>query len=147
MLLESAKEEWIRINMALKRANEKEDYIIGFYPYGYDEEIHENKPLKIQEELKTFKGGETIGGKTLKTKGKSSNQMIRRSDMTDRADWEIRFGELLELNLIQLPDEYYEDELYFKNTEDLEDLFTDLEEKNLSLINKIQEVDESLEKT
>ena len=147
MLLESAKEEWIRINMALKRANEKEDYIIGFYPYGYDEEIHENKPLKIQEELKTFKGGETIGGKTLKTKGKSSNQMIRRSDMTDRADWEIRFGELLELNLIQLPDEYYEDELYFKNTEDIEDLFTDLEEKNLSLINKIQEVDESLEKT
>ena len=38
---------------------------------------------------------------------KNSNQMIRRNEMTDRADWEIRFGNLLELNLIQLPDEYY----------------------------------------
>lgn len=62
------------------------------------------------------------------------------------ADWSKRFDELIELDLIELPEKFYEDELYFKNTEQLDDLFTNLEEKNLSLINKIQEVDENLEK-
>lgn len=62
------------------------------------------------------------------------------------ADWSKRFDELIELDLIELPEKFYEDELYFKNTEQLDDLFTNLEEKNLSLINKIQEIDENLEK-
>jgi hypothetical protein len=53
------------------------------------------------------------------------------------ADWSKRFEDLLELNLIELPEKYYEDEIYFKTTEELDDLFTTLEEKNLSLINKI----------
>lgn len=51
--------------------------------------------------------------------------------MTDD-DWEKRFKELNEINLIELPEKYYEDEIYFKNTEELDDMFTDQEEKNLS---------------
>lgn len=51
--------------------------------------------------------------------------------MTDD-DWSNRFDELNKINLIELPEKYYEDEIYFKTTEELDDMFTDQEEKNLS---------------
>lgn len=35
-------------------------------------------------------------------------------------DWQRRFDELLELDLIELPEEYYEDEIFFQNTEQLD---------------------------
>lgn len=45
-----------------------------------------------------------------------------------------------------MPEEYYEEKVYFESTEALNELFTKLEEENLAKINKIQEVDESYEK-
>ena len=61
------------------------------------------------------------------------------------ADWSNRFEQLLALNLIELDDEYYQDELYFKNPSGLNQIFIDLEERNLSNINKLQDVEQQLE--
>ncbi len=71
--------------------------------------------------------------------------MIKKKDLVT-ADLDKRFDELLELNLIEMPEEYYEEKVYFESTEALNELFTKLEEENLAKINKIQEVDESYEK-
>ncbi len=49
------------------------------------------------------------------TKNKEKKD-IQRREMTE-ADWSKRFDELIELDLIELPEKFYEDELYFKNTE------------------------------
>lgn len=38
--------------------------------------------------------------------------------MTD-ADWSIRFHQLLKLNLIEMPDNYYQDDLYFDDPDGL----------------------------
>ena len=44
------------------------------------------------------------------------------------------------LNLIDVPDDYYLDELFFSNPEDLKNIFQKLEEDNLSLIKEQQEL-------
>ena len=65
--------------------------------------------------------------------------------MTDK-DWEKRFYDLLKLDLIELPEDFYEETLLFDEPERLMDVFTQLEEQNLTNISKTQEYEESLEK-
>jgi hypothetical protein len=52
---------------------------------------------------------------------------------------------MLKLDLIELDEAYYTDVLYFKDPDGLNQIFDDLEEKNLSNINKLQEVEQALE--
>ena len=49
------------------------------------------------------------------------------------------------LNLIDVPDDYYLDELFFSNPEDLKNIFQKLEEDNLSLIKEQQELSQQYE--
>ena len=42
--------------------------------------------------------------------------------MTDQ-DWENRFQQLLDLHLIDVDDDYYNDNLFFDNPEDLRNIF------------------------
>lgn len=60
-------------------------------------------------------------------------------------DWSTRFDDLEKLNLIEMEDAFYDDALYFKDPDGLNQIFDDLEEQNLSYINKIQEVEQQLE--
>lgn len=53
--------------------------------------------------------------------------------MTEK-DWEQKFELLLKNDLIEVPDNYYNENLYFSDPHELNEIFTILEEKNLYLI-------------
>ena len=65
--------------------------------------------------------------------------------MTDK-NWEEKFQQLMEEDLIDLPEDYFDEELYYTDPNELSEIFTDLEEKNLYLIHMSQDVEQSLEK-
>ena len=46
--------------------------------------------------------------------------------MTDK-DWENRFYQLMSLHLIDVDDDYYRDDLWFKNPKQLSDIFDTFE--------------------
>lgn len=55
--------------------------------------------------------------------------------------WNQRFEELLENYLIDLPSDYFEEDVGFNDDpEELQKMFTDLEEKNLTLIHNTQDL-------
>ena len=51
----------------------------------------------------------------------------------------------MELDLIELPDDFYDDTLFFNNPDDLEDKYNQLEQDNLFYISRIQEQEQYLE--
>ncbi len=61
-------------------------------------------------------------------------------------EWEFRFKQLLGLNLIDVPDDYFEDKLFFKDPDTLKDMFEKLEEDNLSMIHNQQNQEQNYEK-
>ena len=62
-----------------------------------------------------------------------------------QADWEQKFEALLEEDLIELPEDVYAEDLYYDDANELNNIFTELEEKNLFLIHRSQEVEQNLE--
>lgn len=60
--------------------------------------------------------------------------------MTDK-DWEAKFEMLFKEDLIDLPEDYFEEELFYSDPNDLNNIFSELEEKNLYLIHMSQEVE------
>ena len=64
--------------------------------------------------------------------------------MNDR-DWETKFEQLWNEDMIELPEEFFFEKIYYTNPNELSDVLSDLEEKNLYLIHKSQEVEQSLE--
>jgi hypothetical protein len=60
-------------------------------------------------------------------------QQLKRETMTDK-DWDAKFELLIREDLIELPDDFYEEELFFTDPNDLNNIFSELEEKNLYLI-------------
>ena len=64
--------------------------------------------------------------------------------MTEK-DWEIRFNQLMDLNLIDVDDDYYKDDLQFKDPGQLKSIFNKLELKNLTMIGKMQENEQAYE--
>jgi len=56
-----------------------------------------------------------------------------------------RFDQLMKLDLVELDDDYYEDDPYFKNPNDLDQKFSLLEEENLFYIHRIQEYEQLIE--
>ena len=64
--------------------------------------------------------------------------------MTDK-DWEGKFEMLMREDLIDLPQDFFDEQLYFNDPNDLNNIFGELEEKNLYLIHMSQEVEQSLE--
>ena len=73
-----------------------------------DDEIFMQELLKAQGD----------GGPTHEKKGKQMSQ----------ADWERRFLDLLKLDLVELPEAFYEENMLFDEPERLMDVFTQLEE-------------------
>ena len=64
--------------------------------------------------------------------------------MTDK-DWDAKFEMLYGEDLIDLPESYFEEELRYSDPNELNEIFTQLEEKNLYLIHMSQEVEQALE--
>lgn len=55
----------------------------------------------------------------------------------DEEDWERRFKDLLDLDLIEDAEDLFKQELCFKDPEALDKIFTELEEKNLYYIHRL----------
>jgi hypothetical protein len=53
--------------------------------------------------------------------------------MTEK-DWEQKFEMLLREDLIELPKDLFDEHLYYEDPNDLNNIFSELEEKNLYLI-------------
>ena len=64
--------------------------------------------------------------------------------MTDE-DWGNKFEEWLAAELIDVPEDYYEEPQLFEDPDQLMSIFTSLEEKNLEIIKKSQDTEYSLE--
>ena len=62
------------------------------------------------------------------------------------ADWEAKFFDLLEKDLIDVPDDFYHDEILYDHPDQLLARFEYLEDANLKNVLKTQDIEESLEK-
>ena len=60
--------------------------------------------------------------------------------MNDR-DWDNKFELLMKNDLIDLPENFFDEQLRFSDPNELNEIFTILEEKNLYLIHMSQEVE------
>jgi hypothetical protein len=67
-----------------------------------------------------------------------------RDHMTDK-DWEAKFELLLSEDLIDLPDKLREEHLFFDDPDQMFEIFTELEERNLYLIHRKQEIEQAIE--
>jgi hypothetical protein len=79
------------------------------------------------------------------SKGRRDNRINDpRANMTDKL-WEEKFDILMKEDLIEVPYSYYEEQLLFKESSQLNAIFVEKENKNLFLIKKTQEIEGYLE--
>ena len=126
------KTETVKRNWVMKaKQNKEDDHII----FRNDEEIHGDIRFDLLDELQTTNAnfGQSMPGR----RGNNARVDIRER-MTDR-DWEQRFNQLMSLHLIDVPDNYYKDDLQFNDPNQLKTIFNDLEVLNLKMINQMQE--------
>ncbi len=117
---ESLKKRWIADHMS----NPQLDYDIIFKT---DEEIHDGHKMVF-----SFSGKENNAGQDNKTK-KSGKDYSDHAKMTP-ADWDQAFEKLLKLHLVRVPDDFYDDQLYFTDPKKLKQMFAKLEDENLRKI-------------
>lgn len=81
----------------------------------------------------------TVDAKFFKEKVRSNvNAQQKRAGMTQK-DWEDKFEMLFKQDLIDVPNDFFDEEPYFSDPNELNNIFTELEEKNLFLIHMNQE--------
>lgn len=61
-------------------------------------------------------------------------------------DWDAKFEILFAEDLIELDEDFFDEELLFNDPDDLNLIFSELEEQNLYLIHQSQEFEENMEK-
>ena len=71
-------------------------------------------------------------------------QQLKRENMNDK-DWEAKFEMLFAEDLIAVEDDFYDEDLCFSDPNDLNMIFSELEEQNLYLIHQAQDMEQSLE--
>lgn len=64
--------------------------------------------------------------------------------MTDQ-DWNQKFEMLFKEDFIKVDDDFYDEDLLFADPNDLNKIFSELEEQNLYLIHQSQELEIALE--
>ena len=126
------KARWI----AEHKADPRLDYDIIFK---YDEEIHDG----IKMQFSFTAQNQVQAAADVKNKRATQNYS-EHAKMTD-ADWEHAFYQLLDAHLINVPPNYYEDQLYFTDTDVLKQMFAKMEEQNLNMIHHQQEQEQAYE--
>ena len=96
---------------------------------------------------KSSSQGKTAYSSQPQTKKPQASQVVNRHSNYSKEWYEQRFEQLLGLDLIELDDDYYVDELFFKGADALDQKFTQLEEDNLFYIHRIQDIEQYLEST
>ena len=81
---------------------------------------------------------------SINTGNKLADFRIKISKLTDAALKEI-FDRLMELDLMRIPDDYYAEEVYFKEADQLPGIFNELEEKNLKSISNVQDTEAAID--
>ena len=108
--------------------------------FGEDEDIHEGIKLSDIDDTTLQRNPTTMSVPANKPRegGKrdSKNKTINRTNCTE-AWLAARFEQLMSLDLVELPDNYYEDKLFFDETDALDQKFSQLEEDNLFYIHRI----------
>ena len=128
---EKLKREWIE--------KYKKDRSMDHIIFQDDEEIHDQIKMQFGF-LKEQPEKPTIGA----TRDRRGQQRDDRDRVTD-AEWGKRFEDLLSLHLIDVPDDYYDDDRAFNDPDELNTIFNELEEKNLFNIHQLQELELQLE--
>lgn len=67
-----------------------------------------------------------------------------KSQMT-AADWDHRFEQLFDLYLIDVDDDYFNEEMPFKDPSQLEDKFETLQTQNLMYVMRLQDLEAQLD--
>ena len=120
--------EWI----AAHKRDPTLDYDIIFKD---DEEIHDFEKMNF-----SFMKEKPSQGAGVSMADGRGNRNVRPGTehelMTDE-DWKARFHQLMKLHLIDVPPNYYDDQLFFKRPEELKSIFQKLEEENLSQIHHL----------
>ena len=104
------KQAWIKKHKA-------DPYLDFEVVYKDDEEIHENVRMQFGY-LAQYNSGAPQNAKG----NKQREWPQYHAQITDQ-EWDDRFEQLLSLSLIDVPDNYYKDALYFTDPEDLKDIF------------------------
>jgi hypothetical protein len=90
-------------------------------------------------------GGDNANTQRYLSKGRRDNRINDpRANMTEKL-WEEKFDILMKEDLIEVPYSYYEEQLLFKESSQLNAIFVEKENKNLFLIKKTQEIEGYLE--
>jgi hypothetical protein len=90
-------------------------------------------------------GGDNANNQRYLSKGRRDNRINDpRANMTEKL-WEEKFDILMKEDLIEVPYSYYEEQLLFKESSQLNAIFVEKENKNLFLIKKTQEIEGYLE--
>jgi hypothetical protein len=69
----------------------------------------------------------------------------QRRETMGQSDWEDKFEQQIKEYLIDLPEGYYDERLGFNDPNQLNEIFSELEEKNLYLILCSQDLEQSVE--
>ena len=120
------------------KADPNLDYDIIFKD---DEEIHEGVKMQFSFLTQVPGGDAKEAGRGKKNQNEWRHIHARIPD----EEWDARFEQLMFLNLIDVPEDYYIDNLYLSRPEELKAIFTKLEEDNLSYIQNQQESEQQLE--
>ena len=112
------------------KADPELDYDVVFKD---DDEIHDN--IKMQF---TFLTQQNAMNQTNPNRRQTKEWRAIHASIPDE-EWEYRFNQLMDLNLIDVPDNYYDDRLFFSNPDEIKQFFDKLEEDNLSKIHQAQE--------
>ena len=78
---------------------------------------------------------------------KQSHKVARNNQRQDFSDekWELIFDQLLEEDKIDVPADFYDEQILFTKPEEMIEIFESLEEHNLGKIKKCQEIELNLE--
>lgn len=101
--------------------------------FEHEDEIHGQHRFELVEEWNKQNHGDRRRADQAGALAKNQKYSWMRDKMT-KALWETRYGQLMAENLIVVPKNFYEDKLPFNDTETLNQIFTELEEKNLNFI-------------
>jgi hypothetical protein len=112
---------------------------------GMKEHRTSNKHVNDEQEDKLMQSPTTV---THKKQKKNTNLghggHFSREHMTDR-DWDAKFDLLMSEDLIDLPEHLSEEKLYFTDPNQMDEIFGELEERNLYLIHRKQEMEHAME--
>ena len=128
--------KWVEEQMALKEAK-KAKYKEEWKRKQKDQNNTDNDFSFLPEMAALLKKEETSN----KSKGKEvKSKQAKNEDILDK-----KFEQLLEMDLIDVGEDFYDEEILFDSPDQLMDIYSMLEEQNLKMISNCQDVELQLE--